>query len=247
MANWKDDILAIVSKSLIWIEAHQKRFLASKKSKAEFYQMYLFQNNKSSNNISKKLLTFYSPIDEKSVEQFYYRKLEYYALLKLQDVPNLDDAIETLFKSGFLYQLLLKTVPLDILASKDHLYAITHDIFYSSIFGKETTIFETSDFKKTHLLTILEQAILLTIRKDDVDIFMELVACLLILNLSDNLSLPFQELCSFYMKKAQRQDGSFGTHTHVSQENSFENCYHTTLVAGIIFFILGGQYDVEPI
>ncbi|MFA9492663.1 hypothetical protein [Streptococcus sp. E17BB] len=247
MKNWKDDILAIVSNSLTWIEDSLDKFSKSKKSRAEFCQMCLFQKKISIDDHLQKLLTFYDPLDSQGREPLYYRRLEYYALLKLQGDDTVDSTIQFLFKNGLFYKLSFESVPFDILASREHLYAITHDIFYTSIFGKETAIFDILKPKEPQLLAVLEYAILLSIRHDDTDVFMELIACIFILDVADKLSVSCQELCYFYMKNTQLKNGSFKTQSNSTAKESFEEVYHTTLVAGIIFFVLGGCYEFKSV
>lgn len=230
-----------MNKANDWIDRHLPYFYINEKAFLELNQLYLF--DKVLNRESLKInINFYKK-EYGSVEKvlssdmIYYRKIEYLALLFLEHEKNfLYTHIQNLFKNGFLVRLCRKEIPLDIITNRYYLYAVTHDVFYTSLFGRNLTNFESYiDF--TNLATVIEQGILLSINRDDIDVLMELLCVLYLLDLDRPNYLT--EVVEIYLEQRQSEDGFFYTCNPSNKLSSvFSEVYHTCLVAGILLRIL---------
>lgn len=136
-----DDFIYLLEKADDWVANHLPYFYKTKKSELEYYQMNLYGEGTGPIFLQKSI-DFYSSIYGSvdlllTSSEVYYRKIEYLALLSLQYPSNSEEyksQIKQLHTQGFLNSLIRNQIPLDILCSREHLYVITHDIFYTSIF-----------------------------------------------------------------------------------------------------------------
>lgn len=230
-----------MSKANDWVDNHLPYFLTNEKSFLELNQLYLFDKdlNKEAlqNNInfySKENFSVESVLDSNMI---YYRKIEYLALLFLeQESDLLLTHIQNVFKNGFLVRLNQGDIPLDIITNRDYLYAVTHDVFYTSLFGRSLTNFETYlDYSK--LSTIIELGVITSINRDDIDVLMELLCVVYLLKL--DFSNYLLEVIELYLEQKQSEAGFFYTNESVDQASyTFSEVYHTCLVAGILLRIL---------
>ncbi len=114
-------------------------------------------------------------------------------------------------------------------------YSITHTLFYFTDFGSSRC---GADLKipAGALVDVLDALLVHYLRRPDWDIVAELLICL----------LPYRTESAFFasgferMLQAWRKDGvlpgpDFRVDEHASKKNIFQTCYHTTLVALILF------------
>lgn len=86
---------------------------------------------------------------------------------------------------------------------------MTHDVFYTSLFGRSIINFETY-VDLTNLTVIIEQGMLLSINSDDIDVLMELLCVVYLLK----LKMPnyIMEVVEIYLEQKQAEDGFFYTY-----------------------------------
>lgn len=242
-----NDVRTSLNRAEDWIRNHLPYFLKSKKLFLEYQQMKLYDDHIDM-AATEALLNFYTDeygsLDRLlASDEVYYRKIEYLSLLYLAGAisyQELNKKISKLFQGGFLSQLLLREISLDILTSREHLYAITHDIFYTSVFSRCTEIFDTVDRDK--LAQIMEYSLLISIRRRDIDVLMELLCCVCILRL-EILDYVW-ELSLQMIGNSQTDEGYFvydDDREMTDIEKYFPKVYHPTLVAGILNKILNNN------
>lgn len=145
---------------------------------------------------------------------------------------------ENIYK-WFFYQLIQGNNPLELLSNRDYIYSITHDVFYSSVFNRDSHIFELLDLSSSQLVRVLEFALLMSIRQNDIDVLMELLCATIILKKFDNISDYIVELVVHFLKGYTSTLGYIGL-----EGEDFLTVYHTTLVGKILYHILSGyEYD----
>ncbi|HFU4026287.1 TPA: hypothetical protein ACGO0F_002033 [Streptococcus suis] len=236
-----DKLYSILNRANDWIDRHLPYFYTTEKAFLELNQLYLF--DKVLNREALKInINFYKKeygsIEEiLSSDTVYYRKIEYLSLLFLEQKEDaLYTHIQNIFKDGFLVKLCQGMIPLDIITNRDYLYAVTHDVFYTSLFGRTVANFETYiDF--TNLSMIIEQGMLLSISRDDIDVLMELLCVAYLLKLA--IPSYLMKVVEVYLEQKQAEDGFFYTYNSNEQiSNVFLEVYHTCLVAGILLRIL---------
>lgn len=241
MVTGVDRFFLSLNKVEDWINNRLPYFYKDKKSLLEYHQMTLYGDRVDMKSVDI-LLKFYTSQYQSlnhlmNSDELYYRKIEYLALMSLKDYRNSREyrlKILNLFNNGFLHQLLLGDIPLDILLSREHLYAITHDIFYTSVSSKDKSIFEDIDQNK--LSSILELSLLISIKRKDIDVIMELMCCISILNIE--ISDYILEISVSILANSQVDNGFFiydeDRPLLDKIEDSFPKVYHTTLVANML-------------
>ena len=164
-----------------------------------------------------------------------YRLIERMAIeYRLEDAESIDN-LSVLYKKTLLHGLILGEFPLPLLADRNALYAVTHTIFYVSLFGSRHCLAETADASSTRLTDILETGMLISCRHNDIDVLLELLCSAFILNVEGNIDSFIVELVLTKLGSSQAIDGRIGPDGWAPKESVFfKDTYHTTLVGCIL-------------
>ncbi|MGO1678755.1 MAG: DUF6895 family protein, partial [Ruoffia tabacinasalis] len=220
-------------------------FNKDSKSEAEYYQILLYSKDKI--HYSKALKYMYEfylnnqSIEEKIEYLTYnnfpnYRISEVLAIDSLYNKENNSENMQQSYFNSFLYKLIKDKNLLVLLANRNYIYSITHTIFYCTYFNCTNFCFE-EDYSE--LVKILTDCLLISIRKGDIDVLLEVAVCVYILNLSGKVDRLIMEMTFQTIKDNQAKDG-FIYPTTMSKQNftnhkeQFDYVYHTTLVGKLL-------------
>lgn len=236
MINWRDDLLDIARRSSKWVDDNLDKIFFQEKSTIEYYQMRLFDKKNLNLSDLQKLLEIYNPLDVEKSEKIYFRQIEQLSLGELAGKNQINE-IRKLFEQGFFYKLVNGKISLDILSNRDYLYIITHDIFYSSIFGRDNRVMQSVYNNKNILSLIFVNSLLIAMRHYDTDVLMELLCCIYILDIIENIPEYVLQIIVTFLKRYQLPDGSIPSDVGI-EHPTFTDVYHTCLVASILYYCM---------
>lgn len=236
-----NEIRNICAKANSWVSKYSLLFYKNKKSYIEYLEANLFLNSSQSNQIARNIIKIYNPIEQQP--DIYYRQLEKNALELLAEYDNACSKLAISDEKYFLKLILMGEVPLDILSNREVLYSLTHEIFYSSLFGREKITIYLQDVNIMYLVAIFEQSLLISMRHQDIDVLMELLCSIFILELYDEINQDVFLISLNFMKLYVNEEGYVGFVDSSSDKELFDQVYHTTLVSQILFYILENKND----
>lgn len=239
------DFSDIYNGASCWIDDNLHYLKKESKSEAEYYQVLLYNKNKVNYLTALKYMyDFY--LSEQSVEEKIkwlsnnnfpnYRISEVLAIDSLYNKKNHKWKILQSYSNSFLYKLIRDKNLLVLLANRNYIYSITHTVFYCTYFNNTNFCFD-EDYME--LINIFNYCLLLSIRKGDIDVLLELVVCAFILNISNSINDMIMEMTYQTIKNNQSKEGfiyptTMGKQTFLNNKEQFEYVYHTTLVGKLL-------------
>lgn len=248
-------MLKLLCKRLVrtnsWVKENSFLFTKHKKMYIEFQQMQLFNSSFKPPQPLKNLIDYYLdneifPKGKHWEDVVLYRKIEYFAIKVMQGHTKELDKIENAFKKSLLIKLLTKNIFLDVLGHRDILYAITHEIFYVSVFGQYKDILHKYVLEhREKLIELIEMGLLITMQNKDIDVLLELICCVHILNIDNDLDSYVLSLSYHVIINSQATDGAIIPtmkinyyEKNIHDDKLFKKVYHSTFVANILFYLL---------
>lgn len=231
--------MPLCTRAEFWISNNVNFISKSEKSNLEYLETELFSLECDDINESRylKLVQYAQSLKDTTIDYRFVERIALDSILN-EKFKLHHDKIRTVYNQTIMHNVLTGELPLAILADRDILYAITHTVFYATIFNHTAEYISAADLQSEKIRTMFENGLLLACRHDDIDVLVELVASVYILNLDNRLNEAILKVAYQKIEASQFANGSISPTGELTKPLSRQVVYHTTLAVKILESVL---------